>query len=349
MTISMCRVNDPGIGVLHLAFDPSNRFLLVQGRDGYLQQVHLGLQHDKVITDWYTLLPITLLSFAPVALHCCVMESDIELFLRPSALCRQQQHLLSAECYTFCAFDAVASVSSASTVHIALPALHGSGACVSTVDLEHASVVYSSGEAPQNNSPAANHPETAPRGAGTCLAVLFVIAPELVLLGFEDGTLHLVDMQCPTASIVSTKVLASAVMALESNMHSREVYACGLDSKGIACIKCDTDAYTLQIVGWMKPQNRALMRGADSLTVRPDGKAVACGCWDGRIRVFSCFSRKQLASLQYHRNVVPAVAFAPHDWILASGARDSTISLWDAFRKQYEQLASSPVYQLRSA
>jgi WD40 repeat protein len=50
--------------------------------------------------------------------------------------------------------------------------------------------------------------------------------------------------------------------------------------------------------------------GQQSLNVRSDGKIVATGGWDGRVRVYSAKSLKELAVLKWHKEGVYGVAFA---------------------------------------
>lgn len=100
--------------------------------------------------------------------------------------------------------------------------------------------------------------------------------------------------------------------------------------------------------------------GNSSVVVNHDGKVVAVGGWDGRIRLFSAATFKPLGTLSYHRESVPALAFAqsagskllteteddtielgaesdsddeeistvPRDQWLASGGKDRRIALW---------------------
>lgn len=50
--------------------------------------------------------------------------------------------------------------------------------------------------------------------------------------------------------------------------------------------------------------------GQQSLSVRSDGKIFATGGWDGRIRVYSAKSLKELAVLKWHKEGVYGVAFS---------------------------------------
>ena len=105
--------------------------------------------------------------------------------------------------------------------------------------------------------------------------------------------------------------------------------------------------------------------GQQSLTVRSDGKIFATAGWDGRARVFSAKSMKELAVLKWHKEGCYALAFSkvagttpstPTDdsvdapsikrditvselrtakakathW-LAAGSKDGKVSLWDIY------------------
>jgi WD40 repeat protein len=50
--------------------------------------------------------------------------------------------------------------------------------------------------------------------------------------------------------------------------------------------------------------------GQQSLTARSDGKIFATGGWDGRVRVYSAKSLKELAVLKWHKEGVYSVAFS---------------------------------------
>ena len=68
--------------------------------------------------------------------------------------------------------------------------------------------------------------------------------------------------------------------------------------------------------------------GAGDVCLRPDGKVVGCGCWDGRVRLYSFRKHELLASLKYHRGQVTCVQFSPGSRLLASASRDSSVAVW---------------------
>lgn len=101
--------------------------------------------------------------------------------------------------------------------------------------------------------------------------------------------------------------------------------------------------------------------GQQGLRIRSDGKIFATAGWDGRARVYSASSMKEVAVLKWHEVGCYAIAFAPvatsrssagtsesaiirpetvrtrrirhaetAHW-LAAGAKDGKVSLWDIF------------------
>jgi WD40 repeat protein len=74
--------------------------------------------------------------------------------------------------------------------------------------------------------------------------------------------------------------------------------------------------------------------GVSAVAIRADDKIVACGCWDGKVRVFEYKAKSKgrlLAVLKYHEDVVTDVAFAPDGSVLVSAARDGLVCLWPIF------------------
>jgi len=77
--------------------------------------------------------------------------------------------------------------------------------------------------------------------------------------------------------------------------------------------------------------------GVSSVSVRNDRKIFACGCWDGKIRVYSVKSSKPLAVLNLHTDSIQCVIFDETNPIhmkrkyLAAGSKDGTVSLWSIY------------------
>jgi len=66
--------------------------------------------------------------------------------------------------------------------------------------------------------------------------------------------------------------------------------------------------------------------GQQGLRLRSDGRIFATAGWDGRIRVYSAKSMKELAVLKWHKDGCYAVAFAAIDVVGVQNMSDSTSS-----------------------
>lgn len=71
--------------------------------------------------------------------------------------------------------------------------------------------------------------------------------------------------------------------------------------------------------------------GIADVAIRADGRLFASAGWDNKVRLYSYPRGKPLAVLRYHRAGCACVVFRAGDGLLASGARDSTIALWNVF------------------
>ncbi|KAF5286573.1 hypothetical protein FQA39_LY16256 [Lamprigera yunnana] len=77
--------------------------------------------------------------------------------------------------------------------------------------------------------------------------------------------------------------------------------------------------------------------GCNVLKLRPDRKILACGGWDGRLRLFSWKSLRILVVLNQHHKSVTDVQFSPNivaEWdsnIMAVASGDGSISLWSLY------------------
>lgn len=78
--------------------------------------------------------------------------------------------------------------------------------------------------------------------------------------------------------------------------------------------------------------------GTSVISIRPDNKIFAVGNWDGRLRIFSCKTLKQLAVLDHHRSTIHDVIFSSSyvesyncKYIMAAAGKDGYVSLWDIY------------------
>lgn len=72
--------------------------------------------------------------------------------------------------------------------------------------------------------------------------------------------------------------------------------------------------------------------GVGDVCVRQDGRIVAAGGWDARVRLFHMRTGKRLAVLKQHRASITAVKF-DSSGLIACASRDKTVSLWDVYRE----------------
>lgn len=84
--------------------------------------------------------------------------------------------------------------------------------------------------------------------------------------------------------------------------------------------------------------------GHASLALSPDGKVLAVGGWDGKVRLFSSATGKPLGELAYHRETVQALCFASKatDTDMAgseqAGDQESTIELGEGDSEDEEDV-----------
>ncbi|XP_011637872.1 guanine nucleotide-binding protein subunit beta-like protein 1 [Pogonomyrmex barbatus] len=82
----------------------------------------------------------------------------------------------------------------------------------------------------------------------------------------------------------------------------------------------------------------AHVSGISVLSIRPDKKIVAAGCWDGRIMLFSWKKLRPLAILKEHRANVYDIVYSQckveaYDTkcLMAATGKDGYISMWDIY------------------
>ncbi|HVV02284.1 MAG TPA: c-type cytochrome domain-containing protein [Verrucomicrobiae bacterium] len=67
-----------------------------------------------------------------------------------------------------------------------------------------------------------------------------------------------------------------------------------------------------------------------SVALSPDGKVLATGSYDQKIKLWEAATGKELKTLSGHNGCVYALAFRPDGKVLASASADRTVKLWDA-------------------
>jgi len=169
---------------------------------------------------------------------------------------------------------------------------------------------------------------------GMCLSMKLFRGPStsghvLLAVGYEAGHVIIWDPAAPAAGpLAHGKLHEEPVMSLDiSDGGVRGVSGSAEDR--IVSFAIDYSAKTVTPVREIGLRER----GIGDLSVRQDGKLMASAGWDGRVRLYKWSSGKALALLKYHTSAVTVVEFAPKSFMLASGARDGTVALWDVYSK----------------
>lgn len=155
----------------------------------------------------------------------------------------------------------------------------------------------------------------------------------LLVAGFEDGSVDVYDMVRGSKSSATwtwTRILTS-------RPHSQPTLAVDVTPDLTALITSSADANVAKfaipainyaefsIVKSSEPEKLQNTKhaGQQDVRIRSDGKVFATAGWDGRLRVYSVKTLKELAVLQWHKDGCYAVAFAD---ILEEDATNGTIN-----------------------
>lgn len=152
-----------------------------------------------------------------------------------------------------------------------------------------------------------------------------------VLAAYENGTIIEYDIRSGGAPVSTVTLYSEPIMCMDfDEIHRANRGICGSVSNDLCLFERDK--------GQLLEKRRLTVTndGFCSLQIRPDGKIVASGGWDGRIRVFSWKNLKPLAVLDVHKESVQAVRFSESDLckagvLLAAGSKDRTVSLWSLY------------------
>ncbi|XP_072164022.1 guanine nucleotide-binding protein subunit beta-like protein 1 [Diadema setosum] len=162
------------------------------------------------------------------------------------------------------------------------------------------------------------------KALGMPMCIKFV-SERQILIGYEDGTIALWDTS--SAHIVNEKrIHPEPVMSLEFDAAS---------SRGVSGSTTD------EVISWRLSEQGELSTersvgltnpGVAAVALREDGKILALGGWDSRVRIFGWRKLKALAVLSYHTETVNSLDFSSHmdsvGYWLAAGSKDTHISVW---------------------
>jgi WD40 repeat protein len=183
---------------------------------------------------------------------------------------------------------------------------------------------------------------TGPRGMLMCVEPL-AGTRGLLAAGYEDGSVSVWDERMPEEAVSTVSVCSNVVLALAACPLGGGVVSVGFAANsggsgggpGLAAV-CDG-----RVVAGGREMSKSKDdcgergNGVACVRWRLDGKMIATGGWDGRVRVWDGRRKasllRPLGSLRWHEveGGVDALAFADDaGGLLASGGKDRTIALW---------------------
>ena len=185
-------------------------------------------------------------------------------------------------------------------------------------------------------------------GGGAC---------EVVLAGYEDGSLYLYDLRSPQRELLSTGPLhGSQLMSIDVSPAGTSVITSGADTV-VSRIKLDVGvsgneatpaaaaggggyvsialAKTVKSKSAGEEPSSNKTNGISCVRYRGDGKIIVAGGWDGSVRLFDSKALRPLAVLMHHKDSVYAAEFGGS--LFASGGKDRTIAVWDVYAESYRK------------
>lgn len=194
---------------------------------------------------------------------------------------------------------------------------------------------------------------------GMCMATKLFIGPKevnyevLLAVGYESGYVVLWSV---TAAVRASAAAAAEVGVSFSSysppkplayakLHSEPIMALDIDINGYSGVSGSAeDALMTFSINYKSGDPAAAAvsitptatislkkQGVGDVALRPDGKIISSAGWDGKVRVYKRSSGKALAVFKYHSAAASAVVFSPRKFLIASGARDGTVALWDVY------------------
>ena len=94
------------------------------------------------------------------------------------------------------------------------------------------------------------------------------------------------------------------------------------------------DVKTQQIIATLVEYNRRVRYGISAIAFSPDGRTIASGDQEGRLKLWDVETRNDVATIKGHTDEVSAVVFSPDGTMFASGSGDDTVKLWDVEAKE---------------
>ncbi|XP_053659015.1 guanine nucleotide-binding protein subunit beta-like protein 1 [Anopheles marshallii] len=185
-------------------------------------------------------------------------------------------------------------------------------------------------------SPTADDEKLLPYGTVMCFQPIELQSQRYLLAGYESGTLVLWDYRTgrpvgSTSHYITDD--ADCIQTIDYDpVTNRGV--CGGTTDQLSVFSIDPRSHQLIPKSAIGIKNAGVHR----LRIRKDLKVFVSAGWDGRLRIFSWKSLRQLAVLTVHKGELLDVAYSEAKvtmWnapVMAAAGKDGQISLWDLYK-----------------
>ncbi len=192
---------------------------------------------------------------------------------------------------------------------------------------------------------------------------------KLILAGFEDGTLRVLNAENLEEQLVVEQAGSAAIYDIEMSPkmdviflasgnrillydttgtritswshHRNTMWSMDLDPTGQFLVSTEVNK-TFQLINVYEGEVEQPMRAHEDITFAvafsPDGKQIASGSNDKQVFLWDLASREVIAKFHGHSDNIYDVAFSPDGKYIAAGSRDKSVRIWDIEKKELHQL-----------
>ncbi|XP_066584700.1 guanine nucleotide-binding protein subunit beta-like protein 1 [Prorops nasuta] len=165
---------------------------------------------------------------------------------------------------------------------------------------------------------------------GSIMAMKAVPSLNQLLVAYESGLIALWDIN--NKKILNHMQMESCPMAIEyETSYMRGIVGDASEQLQIFNISKDHVLSSKCNLTLKNP-------GTAALAIRPNAKVFTAAGWDGRLRIFSWKSLRQLAVLDQHKESLHCVVYSSEEvstynnkYLMAAAGKDGYISLWDIY------------------